>query len=193
MEYAAFLQAAERGQPPPLALLHGPDEQLLEDALDLVMRGLFADPSELALGREVLEGDEASVESVTRSAMTLPLMTGRRLVVVRRAQALAARGAEALTAYARDPNPTTCLLLVADEALAASGRERRADHWLLGALPAAAVVALPARKGRALEEWLRQRAAREGLVVTEEAAKLLVQWVGDDRSEERRVGKECRL
>jgi DNA polymerase III subunit delta len=179
VEYAAFLRAAERGQPPPLALLHGPDEQLLDDALALVERGLFADASERALGREVLEGDTASVETVVRSAMTLPFMTSRRLVVVRRAQALPAREAEALSAYARDPNPASCLLLLADEGLLAS-RERRSDHWLVGALPAAALVALPLRKGRALEDWLKQRAAAEGLTVSDEAARLLVQWVGDD-------------
>lgn len=179
MEYAAFLQAAERGQPPALALLHGADEQLLDDALALALRGLFSDATELALGREVLEGDQVSVETVVRSAMTLPLMTGRRVVVVRRAEALAAKGAEALTAYARDPNPSTCLLLLSGEALGAS-RERRADHWLLAALPPALSVALPVRKGRALEEWLRQRAAAEDLVVTDEAARLLVQWVGED-------------
>ena len=170
MEYAAFLQAAERGQPPPLALLHGPDEQLLEDALGLVIRGLFADASELALGREVLEGDEVSVETIVRSAMTLPLMTRRRLVVVRRAHALGARGADTLTAYAGDPNPTTCLLLLADEALGVS-RERRTEHWLLAALPPTAIVALPLRKGRALEDWLKQRAAADELVVTDEAAR----------------------
>jgi DNA polymerase-3 subunit delta len=179
VEYAAFLQAAERGQPPPIALLHGPDEQLLDDALALIGQRFFADASERALGREVLEGDAASVETVVRSAMTLPFMTARRLVVVRRAQALAAKGAETLTAYARDPNPTTCLLLLAADGLAAS-RERRADHWLLSALPSAAVVALPQRRGRALEDWLKQRAAAEGLTVSDEAARLLVQWVGDD-------------
>ena len=179
MEYAAFLRAAERGQPPPIALLHGPDEQLLDDGLALVERGLFADASERALGREVLEGDAASIETVVRSALTLPFMTSRRLVVVRRAQALAARGAETLTAYARDPNPTTCVLLLADEGLTAS-RERRSDHWLVGALPASALVALPLRKGRALEDWLKQRAAAEGLTVSDEAARLLVQWVGND-------------
>ena len=180
MEYAAFLQAAERGRPPALVLVHGPDEQLLDDALALVERGLFADASERSLGREVLEGDTVSVETVVRSAMTLPFMTARRLVVVRRAHALAAKGgAETLSAYAQDPNPSTCLLLLADDGLAAS-RDRRSDHWLLGALPAAAVVALPLRKGRALEEWLKQRAAAEGLAVGDEAARLLVQWVGDD-------------
>jgi DNA polymerase-3 subunit delta len=179
VDYAAFLTAAERGEPPALALLHGGDDQLLDDALDLVTRGLFADASERALGRETLEGDEASVETVVRSAMTLPFMTRRRLVVVRRAQALPARGGEALTAYARDPSPTTCLLLLASEPLAAS-RERRADHWLLGALPAAALVALPQRKAGAMADWLRQRASLEGLTVTAEAARLLVQWVGED-------------
>jgi DNA polymerase-3 subunit delta len=179
VEYTAFLQAAERGRPPAVALLHGGEDQLLDDALTLVAQGLFADASERALGREVLEGDAVSVETVVRSAMTLPFMTKWRLVVVRRAQALNAKGAEALSAYARDPNPTTCLLLLADESLAAS-RERRSDHWLLNALPAAAVVTLPLRKGRALEDWLKQRAAAEGLTVSDEAARLLLQWVGED-------------
>lgn len=179
MEYAAFLQAADRGQPPALALLHGADEQLLDDALDLVARGLFADASERSLGREVLEGDAVSVETVVRSAMTLPFMTKRRLVVVRRAQALTAKGAEVLAAYARDPNPATCLLLLAGEGLGAS-RERRTDHWLLGALPPAVVVALPLRRGRALEDWLKQRAAADGVTISDEAARLLVQWVGED-------------
>jgi DNA polymerase III subunit delta len=179
VEYAAFLQAAERGRPPVLALVHGTDEQLLDDALAVVERGLFADASERALGREVLEGDAVSVETIVRSAMTLPFMTARRLIVVRRAEALASKGTEALAAYARDPNPTTCLLLLAGQALGAS-RERRSDHWLLGALPAASVVGLPLRKGRALEDWLKTRAAAEGLRVSDEAARLLVQWVGDD-------------
>jgi DNA polymerase-3 subunit delta len=179
VEYAAFLRAADRGQPPALALLHGPDEQLLDDALDVVARGLFADATERSLGREVLEGDAVSVETVVRSAMTLPFMTKRRLVLVRRAQALASKGTEVLATYVRDPNPATCLLLLAGESLGAS-RERRTDHWLLGVLPSAAVVALPLRRGRALEDWLKQRAAAEGLTVGDEAARLLVQLVGED-------------
>ncbi len=178
MDYAAFLQAAGRSQPPPIALLHGPDVQLLDDALAAATRGLFRGPGETALGREVLEGAEVTVDDVVRAASTLPFMTGMRLVAVRRAQALPAKGADALAAYARDPNPSTCLLLLADEPLGAS-RDRR-DHWLLGAVPAPAAVALPARDGRSAEAWLRQRAAAEGLTISDEAARLLVSWVGED-------------
>jgi len=178
MDYAAFLQAAGRGQPPPIALLHGPDPQLLDDALAAATRGLFRDAGEAALGREVFEGAEAAMDDVVRAASTLPFMTTMRLVVVRRCQALPAKGADTLAAYARDPNPSSCLLLLAEESLAAS-RDRR-DHWLLTAVPAAAIVSLAMREGRSAEAWLRQRAGAEGLTVSEEAARLLVQWVGDD-------------
>jgi DNA polymerase-3 subunit delta len=178
VDYLTLLKAAERGEVPALVLLHGGDAQLLDDALAAVTRALFV-ADEIQLGREVLEGTEVTADTVVRSALTLPFMTARRLVAVRRSQALAAKSGDALIAYVRDPNPATCLLLLADEPLAAS-RERRADHWLLQAIPAAATIALPARKERALEEWLRQRAALEGLTIDEEAAHLLVEWVGDD-------------
>jgi DNA polymerase III delta subunit len=178
MDYAAFLQAAGRGQPPPIALLHGPDPQLLDDALAAATRGLFRDAGEAALGREVFEGAEAVVDDIVRAASTLPFMATMRLVVVRRCQALPAKGSDTLAAYARDPNPSSCLLLLAEESLGAS-RDRR-DHWLLTAVPAAAIVSLAMREGRSAEAWLRQRAGAEGLTVSEEAARLLVQWVGDD-------------
>jgi DNA polymerase-3 subunit delta len=179
VEYLELLRTIERGAPPPLALLHGADPLLLDDALALATRALFRGPEETALGREVFDGAESTVEAIVRSAQTLPLMTGRRLVAVRRCQGLPAKGGEALAAYAGDPNEATCLLLLADEPLGA-GRARRQDHWLLGAIPPALTVRLTPALGRALEAWLRQRAAAEGLGVSEEAARLLVEWVGEE-------------
>src|SRR5262249_41352769 len=179
MDYAAFLRAVERGEPPAIALLHGDDGQLLDDSLVAVTRALFPDPSLAAWGREVFDGLEHSVDEIVRSAMTLPFGGGRRLVAVRRAQALNAKGAEPLTVYVASPNPATCLVLLAEESLRAS-RDRRADHWLLGAVPAAAIVTLPERGPRELAGWLRQRAALEGLTVTDEAARLLVELTGED-------------
>ena len=179
MDYAAFLRQVERGEPPPIVLLHGGDGQLLDDALAAVTRALFPDRALAAWGREVFDGHERGVDDIVRSAMTLPLGASRRLVAVRRAQALAAKGADALVAYAASPNPATCLLLLADEPLRAS-RERRTDHWLLGGVPAGAIVELPSRGPREVAGWLRQRAALDGLTVTDEAARLLVELAGED-------------
>src|SRR6058998_2929809 len=149
MDYQAFVRQLDRGEAPPIALLHGGDSQLLDDALAAATRGLFPDRALAAWGREVFDGRERGVDEIVRSAMTLPLGSGRRLVAVRRAQALAAKGADALSVYAASPNPATCLLLLADEPLRAS-RERRVDHWLLAGLPATAIVELPTRGAREL-------------------------------------------
>ena len=164
---------------PPLALVHGADAQLMDDLLASVSRALFPDPAHAAFDREILDGREVSLESLLSAALTLPFGAAARLVAVRHCQALAGRGGEALGEYAKSPSPTTVLLLLADEPLRA-GRDRKADHWLLGAVPAGAVVEPVARRGRALEEWLRQRAQLDGLTVSEGAARLLVSWVGDD-------------
>ena len=119
---------------------------------------LCRDPGAAVFDREVLDGREASAAAIVQSAMTLPVAAPMRLVAVRHCQALPAKGREILAEYCARPNPATCLLLLADEALTAS-RDRK-EHWLLGAVPSGAVVTLPIRQGAALEQWLRRRAAR---------------------------------
>jgi DNA polymerase-3 subunit delta len=178
MDIATLQKQVDAGRVPPLALVHGPDVQALDDVLAAVSRALFADASAAALGREVLDARESGADAIARAADTLPLGTPVRLVAVRHCQDLPAKGSEDLRAYLGRPAPTTCLLLLADEPLTAE-RDRKA-HWLLEAVPAAAIVELPVRKGRALQDWVRQRAAAEGYTVSEEAARLLVQWTGDD-------------
>lgn len=179
MDYGTFLAHAGRGQLPTVVLLHGADAQLLDDALAAATRALFPDAAGGILDREVLDGETTRAEEIVRSALTLPLAAPRRLVAVRHCQALAATEAPPLARYVADPNPSTCLVLLAEETLRAT-RDRKADHWLLGVIPAPAVVELPVARGRALEAWLRQRALAEGLTVSDEAAGLLVEWVGED-------------
>ena len=179
MDYGAFLTAAGRRALPSTVLVHGPDAQLLDDALAIVSRALFDDPSAAAFDREVFDGREVSGETVTNAALTLPVLASRRLVAVRHAHALPGRDADALRRWVATANPPACLLLLSDETLTPH-RDRKTPHWLLEVVPAAGVVPLIARRGRVLEEWLRQRAHAEGLTVSDEAARLLVQHVGED-------------
>ncbi|HXG04035.1 MAG TPA: hypothetical protein VNO23_11570, partial [Candidatus Binatia bacterium] len=176
MDDAAFLRGLGRGDPPAVLLAHGPDPQALDDVLGGLGRHLFHDPSAAAFDRQVLDARDTGVETVLQAALTVPVLAPRRLVAVRHAQAWPAREAEALRRYVAAPSPTTSLLLLADEALG-PGRERQGPHWLLTVIPASAQVEVGGRRGRALEDWLRRRAQAEGLTVTEEAARLLVQMV----------------
>jgi DNA polymerase-3 subunit delta len=157
----------------PLTLLHGPEPFLLDDAVARLTRALFPGQAELSLVRDVLDSRTAGVEAIVQAALTLPWLGARRLVVARGAESLPARAAEALGAYAAAPNPSTALVLVAEEPLEGA-------HWLLRALPPAAVVAAPALAGRALTGWLRAHAQAAGYELREDAAALLVELSGDD-------------
>ena len=173
MDYASFLKAADSGQPPPVALLHGPESLLLDDAVARVTGALFPGAADLALSREVLEARVVGVEGLVQSALMLPWVSSRRLVVVRGVDDLAARSAESLAGYCQSPNPSTVLLLVASQSLPPS-------HWLLKAVPRPLVVAAVPPAGGQLAAWLRSRCRADGIEVTEEAAALLVELVGDD-------------
>ena len=88
--YETFLRQAERGEAPPLNLLHGADGQLLDDALTTATRGLFPDLALAAWGREVFDGRERGVDEIVRSALTLPFGGGLRMPLQRQAMALRA-------------------------------------------------------------------------------------------------------
>jgi DNA polymerase-3 subunit delta len=156
-----------------VTLLHGPEPFLLDDAVARVTRALFPGQAELSLSREILDSRAAGPEAIVQAALTLPWLGARRLVVARGVESLPAKAAEPLAAYVKAPNPSTALVLVADALLDGA-------HWLLRALPPAAVVPAPAPAGRALAGWLRAHAQASGYELREDAAGLLVELSGDD-------------
>src|SRR5262245_8276204 len=109
VDYAGYLKAADAGVPPEVALLHGPETMLLDDAVARVTRGLFPEGGDLTLAREILDSREAGAESIVQAALLLPWSGPRRLVVAKGVEELGARAAETLSAYCQKPNPSTVL------------------------------------------------------------------------------------
>ena len=175
MDYAGFVREAQRANVPPVALLHGSEPRLQDEALAHVTRALFPDPSVLPLNREGLDAAVTPIESIVRSALTLPCLGPWRLVVVKGAQALSGKHSGALMEYLQAPNPSARLLFLANETLPAG-------HWLVKALPPAATVEVRSLTGRALVSWLQAEAEAQGAQLTEAAAQLLVHWTGEDLS-----------
>ena len=173
MDLAGFVKAADSGKAPPVTLLHGAEPFLLDDAVARLSRAMFPGQTELSLVRETLDARASGADGIVRAALMLPWLGDRRLVVARGVDGLAAKSADALAAYVKAPNPSTVLVLVADAPLEPS-------HWLLRAVPAAAVVVAPAPTGRALAGWLRGHAQARGYALDDDAAAMLVELSGDD-------------
>jgi DNA polymerase-3 subunit delta len=173
VDLAGFVKAADAGKALPVTLLHGAEPFLLDDAVARLGRAMFPGQAELSLVREILDARAAGADGIVRAALMLPWLGDRRLVVARGVDGLAAKSSDALAAYVKAPNPSTALVLVAEAPLEPS-------HWLLRAVPAAAVVVAPVLTGRALAGWLRGHAQARGYALDEDAAAMLVELSGDD-------------
>jgi len=156
----------------PAPCCNGPEPFLLDDAVARLTRALFPGQTELSLARETLDARAAGAEGIVQAALTLPWLgdAGSWWRAARTAQREVRRGARGLREGAEPVHRAR-----APGRLVLDG-----THWLLRALPAAAVVPAPALAGRALATWLRAHAQAVGYELRDDAATLLVELSGDD-------------
>lgn len=95
-------------------LIFGSEDLLLDQAVERLKRRL-SDVADLEYNMQVFDGDIASADEIIAAANTMPFMSDKRLVIVRRADKMAASDLGVLADYAGDPNPTTALVLVAEK------------------------------------------------------------------------------
>jgi len=153
-------------------LIHGTEDLLLEAAVRR-LRERLAQVADLDFNYDVFDGETTAAESVVAAANTLPFMSERRLVVVRNVDKMPAAGLATLAEYAANPNPETCLVLVAAK-LAKNTKLYKAVDALKGAFEYAAP-----KRGEYPAEVVKLFAQR-GKTVDRAGAEALVRAVGRD-------------
>ena len=140
--YSQFIKRGHTDSEVSWCLLHGPEESLKEQVLqDLLGQLLSEEAAEFNL--DFLEGEEASADQILGLAQTVPFLSDRRVVVIRRAEDLGkeeqAKLAESLDRVGRQ----ACVVLVTGE----SDQQRRTGPQ------------------RALSRPLQQAIARQGMAI----------------------------
>ncbi len=167
--YEGARRDIEAGQVCPLYLFHGEETFLADDLLARLRARLL--PGGLdELNHERLYADEITPETLLTAVRTLPFMSGCRLVLVRRAEALP-RGGEALADYFEDPVSSTCLVLLAD----ALPRQSQLPHRVK---KKGTVVSLSSLKPAAFRKHLSSLAREKGLRFDSDALDLLAERAG---------------
>ena len=154
----------------PVYLLTGNDHPKIARALRR-LRSRFGDESV-----QQLSTDSASGADAVAACNALGLFAageGGRLVVVERVERWKKADVEAVTAYLADPVPGAVLALVAVEA-------PRSDLLAKAVAKAGKVLTYAAPKPRDLPAWVRGQFELRGGVADPEAARALVEIVGDD-------------
>jgi DNA polymerase-3 subunit delta len=162
-----------RGDIAPLWVLFGPERHLRERVV-LALKAAVTGGSDLAIDR--LDARDAKASGVLAAARTLPMLVKRRFVLVRDLEAFSAADLEALVPYARQPNPSTCLVLVGEKA------DLR-YKFFTEAARTGVVARFDPLGPRELPAWLQREARALSVTLEEDAATTLVDAVGRDLGE----------
>lgn len=145
---------------------------LLDRALHR-LKDRIAKVADLDFNYEAFDGESADASMVVAAANTLPFASERRLVVVRGVDRMNAASQGVLAEYAKDPSPSTCLVLVA--------RKMRKDSKLHKAVAALGGVAeYQAPRKSEYPAWVVDLFASKGRKISYDGAAALVRAVGRD-------------
>ena len=154
----------------PVYLITGRDRPKIQRALRRLRDRIGDDATEL------LSAHEASADDAIASCNSLGLLGGGgRLVVVEEVDRWKAAETKVVTAYLANPAPDTVLALVA--------AELKKDSALAKACAKAGDILVYDVPKRRLPEWVAKQFADRGVSIDAEAARLLVEVVGEDPEE----------
>ena len=152
----------------PVYCFYGEEDLLVEETVRRLIEAAV-DESSRSFNLDIINGSEADARSVLALASSHPMISERRVVLVREFEKLTDR--DALLAYVAHPLPSTILVLVtAKPDMRQKIFKALHDH--------AAMVEFRAPGDAEISEWIRQRIASLGKKVAPEACELLQSCVG---------------
>jgi len=170
------LQMSLQKRPPePVYLLVGEEPFLIDEALNVLRQQALADGASDFNFDRFYAGEDDTVK-VRDTVEMLPMMSPRRVVVFRNTHLLKASEWEALQPVLEAPVDTTVFILVA----AKLDKRIRPYKWIS---QHGVIVDLPRPYENQLAQWIEYIAAKESLIVENEAASLLRQFIGSSLTE----------
>lgn len=156
-------------------LLLGEEDLLLEERLGQILARLVP-PQEMEWNVDVLYADETPVQEIIDRVDMLPFLGGRRVVLVRRLEALSAQEQERLASYLEGGELPSALIMVAGTL----DKRRRLYHV---AKRVGEVMEFPRLTPRTLLPYVKRRVQREGKQISDAVAMTLIALVGNSLRE----------
>lgn len=151
------------------------DDALKRDTVAKRLRSRLDKMGDMSFNYEEFDGEQALGGEIVSACNTIPFASPMRMVRVKSADKLKKADSEAIVFYLGNPSETTVLLLEAEK-LAKSTRLYKA----VAACGANAVIECSVPKKDQLPRLVRSMAVSHGITLTDGAARLLVDLVGED-------------
>jgi DNA polymerase-3 subunit delta len=172
MDIRIAIDNAAKGKLLPIYLLGGSEQLLIQRCCDAV-RVATVGSGTRGLSEDVYDAKQTSAAAILTACRTLPMMSRRRLVLVRGAEDMRKADQEALLPYLDAPEATTVLVL------AAPGFDKRFKLCLTAMEKGYFFEAAPPTEAE-LAPWIEREAKTRGVTFEAGAAESLAMAIGPD-------------
>lgn len=171
-----FFREVSSNKPAPIYYIYGDETYLLDKALEAIKKA--ACPEGINdFNYDLIQGRDIDGEAILSCAEMLPMMSPKRLVVVRDLQEVSPKVLEPLEDYFKDPSPSTCLVFHARTI-------KKKIDGRLGIVrklkKAAKVCEFKTLYENELGPFMQRQAKQRGLRLRREATAYLVEAVGTE-------------
>ncbi len=163
----------KNGKTAPIYLLMG-EEPYYIDGISKYIEDNVLTEAEKGFNQMVLYGRDVSVEDIIANAKRYPMMAEKQVIIVKEAQDLS-RTIENLLPYAKDPQPTTVLVLCYKYKTLDKRKK-------LAKTIAEKGVVFESKKlyEDKVPDWIKRVLAGKGYTISPKAAQMLVEFLGND-------------
>ncbi len=110
-QFEQFVKITKSGKIEPFYIFLGEEVYLVEEALKVLKSEVFKDGGE-DFNLDIYDANSIEMETVAQALETLPMMSARRLIIVKRAHELNTNGLEELSNMMSVPIDTACLVVL---------------------------------------------------------------------------------
>ncbi|MFR6291971.1 MAG: DNA polymerase III subunit delta [Peptococcaceae bacterium] len=175
MDYYTLLKQLHHGEVHEIYFFYGEEKLLQQRALKALEQKILPEGLE-DFNKDVLSGDSVSPKQIAETAMNLPFMAEKRLLVIQtplpflsipKSDKSGQAGLQYLLEYLDHPNPQCCLVFCGENALGKTGSINKKLQ------ECAVQVEFAALKGRNLDKWISEYVTAAGYQIDRNAVEYL--------------------
>jgi DNA polymerase III subunit delta len=155
----------------PIYFLVGKEKFFHDQIINLLSNDLFTDPSSRSLNRIVLHGTENSLPQIVNAAVSYPMLSNYKLIIVKEFTKIKTSEAESFERYLDNPQTATILVLSADD----PGKTKLFNK----VKSVATVVDCKPILEYKVSAWIKQRSDEKKLNLVAPAALMLAEYTGN--------------
>ncbi|HED09324.1 MAG TPA: DNA polymerase III subunit delta [Caldithrix abyssi] len=166
---AQMLALIRKKELEPVYLIGGKEKFFQDQILSALDKSLFPDPGARSLNRIVMQGTDVSFPDIVSACMGFPMLSDRKLVIVKDAAKISVADVDLFINYLSAPQAATLLLLIADSDKSAALTKIAAKIPRVDCKPVT---------DWKIQEWIISRVKERGREFTGEAVAAFSDYVG---------------